>query len=165
MSNGFYKLDGLPASRHYVRTEVYSTVAGETARTLIAYSGLVILPDAPEEYGRKADLFEFIKNMPATWDETRVPINIPERHLVVARRAGREWFIGAVVNEAGDTITLPLDFLDVGTSYRATVYADAASTHFKTNREAYVIRSITVRKSQQLPITMAPGGGQAIWIR
>ncbi len=114
MSNGFFQLDDLAVSRDYVRSEVYSTVTGETARTLITFSGLTILPDAPEEYQRKSDLFEFIRHMPTSWDETHVPINKPGRHIVVARRSRSDWFVGAAVNEEGGIVQLALDFLAKG---------------------------------------------------
>ncbi|WP_017446726.1 glycoside hydrolase family 97 protein [Gayadomonas joobiniege] len=164
MSNGFFKLDGLVESRDYVRSEVYSTVAGEVARTLIIFSGLVILPDAPEEYLAKPDLFEFLQQMPTSWDESRVLSSDITQHIITARRSGEDWFIGAAINEQGGTLPLKLDFLQAGKNYRVKVYADAEDAHFKTNREAYQIFKIEAKKGDLIDLKMAPGGGQAIWI-
>ena len=164
MSNGFYGLDGLKESRDYVRSEVYSTVAGETARALVVFSGLIILPDAPEEYARKSDLFEFIRRMPATWDDTQIPLYDPERHIVVARRSGSDWFIGAVTDEQGATLTLPLGFLTAGTTYEATIFADAPDAHYQRNREGYSIRKVTLGAKDSLRMAIAPGGGQAVYL-
>lgn len=164
MSNGFFKLDGLVENRDYVRSEVYSTVAGEVARTLIIFSGLVILPDAPEEYLAKPDLFEFLQEMPTTWDESRVLSSDINQHIMTARRKGNEWFVGAAMNEVGGTLPLKLDFLKANQTYRLKVYADADDAHFKTNREAYKVSEITAKKGDLVNLKIAPGGGQAIWI-
>lgn len=165
MSNGFFKLDGLKQSRDYVREEVYSTVASEVARSLIIFSGLIIFPDAPEEYLGKKDLFEFLENMPATWDESMVLSSDINEHIVTARRTGEEWFIGAAINEAGGTLPLKLNFLKPNQTYLAKIYADAPNTHYITNREAYEVITREVTQSDVLKMHLAPGGGQAIWLK
>lgn len=164
MSNGFFKLEGLVQSRDYVRSEIYSTVASEVARALIMFSGLIIFPDAPEEYLAKKDLFEFFEKIPATWDESVVLSSDIQQHIVTARRSGNDWFIGAVINEQGGNLPLDLDFLESGKTYTAKIYADAPDTHYINNREAYEIRTLEVKKGDALTMSLAPGGGQAIWI-
>lgn len=165
MSNGFFQLDGLKQSRKYVRSEVYSTLASELARTLVIFSGLIILPDAPEEYLQKQELFAFLKAMPTTWDESRVLSSDIQHHIVTARRSDEEWFIGAVINEEGGTLPLKLDFLKPNQLYKARIFSDTAETHYKTNREAYQIQTIQVQKGDSIPMTLAPGGGQALWLK
>jgi alpha-glucosidase len=164
MSNGFFKLDGLKDNRKYVRSDVNSTVAGEVARSLIVYSGLIIFPDAPEEYLRKKDLFEFLEAMPATWDESKVLSSDINQYIITARRTVDDWFIGAAINEEGGNLPLKLDFLADNQRYQAKIYADAANTHYIKNREAYEIKTIEVKKGDFLQMKLAPGGGQAIWI-
>ncbi|MGJ8691853.1 MAG: glycoside hydrolase family 97 catalytic domain-containing protein [Thalassotalea sp.] len=164
MSNGFFKLDGLKDNRKYVKTDVNSTVASEVARALIIFSGLIIFPDAPEEYLRKKDLFEFLKAMPATWDESKVLSSNIHQHIITARRTGDDWFIGAAINEEGGVLPLELDFLTAGKTYQAKIYADAPDTHYINNREAYDIQTIEVKKGDSLQMKLAPGGGQALWL-
>ncbi|WP_233267358.1 glycoside hydrolase family 97 protein [Paraglaciecola sp. L3A3] len=164
MSNGFFKLNGLKQSRNYVRADVNSTVASEVARSLIIFSGLIIFPDAPEEYLRKKDLFEFLNKMPATWDESKVISSDISQHIITARRSGEDWFIGAAINEAGGTLPLELDFLTPDKTYQAKIYADATDSHYITNREAYDVATIQVKKGDSLKMKLAPGGGQAIWL-
>ncbi len=165
MSNGFFKLDELVASRKYVRKEVYTTVAGEVARTLITFSGLIILPDSPESYESKADLFEFIKNMPATWDESKVIVNHLNEVLVIARRSGDDWFVGAANNETSRVLDLPLTFLSEQFDYDARIYADTESSHFETQRETYQVKRSKLNFSDELTMSLAAGGGQAIWLK
>ncbi|MEI8044700.1 MAG: glycoside hydrolase family 97 catalytic domain-containing protein, partial [Verrucomicrobiota bacterium] len=76
-ANGAYGLNGINAGERERGPKAHgsynSTVVSETARLLVIFSGLICLPDAPEEYAKKADLFEFIRRMPpATWDDTRI---------------------------------------------------------------------------------------------
>ena len=45
-------------------------------------------PDAPEEYMKKADLFQFIKEIPGSWDETVIPNSKIGIYITTARRTG-----------------------------------------------------------------------------
>ena len=164
MSNGFYKLDNLVESRKYVRREIYTTVAGETARTLITFSGLTILPDSPEAYSDKAPLFEFIKQLPSTWDESVVLEDELDDFMIVARRKSNTWYVGAANNEQQRNVKLSLNFLKDGQRYIATIYADAQDSHFKNKRESYEITKQEVDNKTMLDMRLAAGGGQAITI-
>lgn len=142
-----------------------STVVSEVARTLVIYTGLVTLPDAPEEYRKKADLFEFLKVMPATWDDTRVLNSKIGDYITVARRSGDVWFVGSVTDENARNLDIPLDFLEPGITYEATIYSDARDAHGVDNPEAYVITTATVKRSNLISVRLAVGGGHAMIIR
>ena len=165
MSNGFFKLDELVESRKYVRNEIYTTVSGEVARTLITFSGLIILPDSPESYESKADLFQFIKNMPATWDESSVLVNELNEVLVIARRSGNDWFVGAANNEQAKSLKLSLSFLNSDYQYDTRIFADTATSHFEKQRETYQINQKQLTASDEISMDLAAGGGQAIWFK
>ncbi len=168
MNNGMYALNTSPESTPRVdwHHNLESTVAAENAKVLIAYSGLILLPDAPEEYQKKSDLFEFLARMPqANWDETRILRSKMGEYLSMARRSGEEWFVGSVVNEEGGSLDIALDFLDANKSYDATFYEDAADTHYQKNKESYRVRGEKVQKETTVKAIMAPGGGHSIWIR
>ncbi len=70
---------------------------------------MLVLPDNGDQYERKADLFTYIREMPVTWDESRVLKGEPGGYIVVARRTGKEWFVGANTNEEPRTIEIALD--------------------------------------------------------
>jgi len=142
-----------------------STVVSEVARTLVIYTGLVTLPDAPEEYLKKADLFEFLKQMPATWDDTRVTNSKIGKHITVARRSGDAWFVGSVSNQTSQTLEIALDFLEPEITYEATLYQDAPDAHGVKNPEAYSISTATVNQSDVISANMAVGGGHAMILR
>jgi glucan 1,4-alpha-glucosidase len=167
--NGAYGLNGINEGERQKgpsqKNSFNSTVVSETARTLIIANGLIVLPDAPEEYEKKADLFEFIREMPATWDESRVINSKIGETITTARRSGEEWFISSVMNENGGSVEIPLEFLEKGKTYEVTFYEDAAETHYITNRESYQIRKDKVTSRDVIEARMAPGGGHCMWIR
>ena len=169
MNPGFFALD-------LVRTNgalaynvnvgpIPSTVANEVARVLITETGLRVLPDAPEEYARKDAMFEFIRNLPAKYDETRVLDAEYDEKLSLARRAGDEWFVGSVASNDGANIDISLDFLTPGVSYGATLYEDAAGTTYETNRDGYNVRQTTFTSTDTVTHDIPAGGGQAIWLQ
>ncbi len=165
MCNGTYGLNDITRRAKGPKNPLNSTVVAETARTFIIYSGLVCLPDAPEEYAKKADLFEFIREMPVSSDETRILNAEIGRSITILRRKGEAWFIASAIDEQGGTLDIPLDCLQDGTTYQATWYEDAPDAHFIRNREAYQVRTGTVKKGDIIQARLAPGGGNCMWIR
>lgn len=170
MNNGNFDLTGINSGRRQKgprKTNSYfSTVVAEAARTLIIFSGLVCIPDAPEAYGAKADLFEFIQKMPVgKWDESRILHSKMDEYITTARRHGKEWFIGSAYSQQGGTLDIILDFLEEGVEYQVTYYEDTKETHCKTNPEAYQIRQGKLKNGDMIKAVMAPGGGHCMWIR
>jgi len=160
MTNGNFALNNINAGNREKGprklNSYFSTATSEAARTLIIHTGLVCLPDAPEAYTEKADLFEFIQKMPVGhWDESKVLHAKMDDYISTARRHGEEWFIGSVYNQKGGE----------GQSYKVTFYEDTSETHCKTNPEAYQVRTANVKKGDIINATMAPGGGHCMWIR
>jgi len=170
MNNGNFDLSGINSGKRQKGPKklnsYLSTVVSEAARTLIIFSGLVCIPDAPEAYNAKADLFEFIQKMPVgKWDESRILNSSMRKHITTARRHGKDWFIGSVIDQQGGTLDIKLDFLEEGQTYQATFYEDTKETHCKTNPEAYQIRKSEVKKGDLIQAKLAPGGGHCMWIR
>ncbi len=59
---------------------------------------------------------------------------------------------------------IKFDFLEKGKTYVATIYADAKDAHYKTNPQAYTIKSKKVNYKTKLSQMSVPGGGYAISI-
>ena len=167
-TNGVYDIHDITSRARGPRNPLYSTVAGENARVLIIFSGLAVLPDAPEEYQKKAEMFEFLREMPTTWDETRILHSSIPNYISTARRSGSEWFVCSATNETARTLSIPLDFLDSG-DYQVTYYEDdhdgATPTHYINNRETYQVRTGTVTSTGTVDAIMVAGGGHCMWIR
>ena len=163
MCNGFLTLTDLEKQRPKVFKPIHSTVVAECARVLITFSGLAYLPDTPESYEAKADLFDFISQIGAlTWDETKILNGKIGEYITTARRSGDKWFIASCSNEEGAELPIKLDFLKKGVTYEATLYEDTPETHYMTNKEAYQIRKVEVKKGDCITAKLAPGGGHCI---
>lgn len=145
-------------------THKRATVANQLALYLTMYSPLQMAADLPEHYAAKADAFQFIKDVPVDWSESRYIDAEPSEYIVVARRDRNSdnWFAGGVAASQGHSGTLDLDFLEPGATYTATIYADAPDADCDSNPAAYVIEKRTLTANDTYDYRMAPGGGFAI---
>jgi len=69
-------------------------------------------PDTPPIRGATVPEFEFIEDVPAAWDDTRVVDSAVGDYTVFARKSGEDWYVGAMTDENGRALDVPLDFLD-----------------------------------------------------
>ena len=163
MGNGYFELNSL-MGRMAIGEPVPSTVVAEAARAFIIFSGLVVLPDHPDAYNTKGDLFNFIAQIKGSWDKTKVLDAKIGEYIVVARKRGDTWLVGAATNDAARERDIRFDFLDEG-EYEATIYSDDEHTSAFGNKEAYKISNEIISKGAVYHFKMAPGGGHAIIIR
>jgi alpha-glucosidase len=140
--------------------EAPNTRAHELALYVVLESPLMMVSDYPEHYAGQHD-FEFIKQVPVTWDEVRVIAGRPMENITVARRSGNDWYVGSITNWDARTVKVPLSFLGEG-KYTAEIYADAADAG--TNATHTEFAKQTVDRNTVLEVKMAPGGGNAMWI-
>ena len=131
------------------------TTRGQALAQYVVYeSSLQMVSDDPAAYQNTAG-FDFIKRVPTAWDETKFLDGTPDSHIVLARRSGKNWFLGAMTNEQGRVIDIPLSFLPSGT-FQATVWQDGA----EPNDVEKVVKQVTRR--DRLRIKLARGGGAAV---
>jgi len=138
------------------------THAHQLALSTIYFSPWQVLYwyDKPSQYRGEPEL-DYWKALPTCWNETRVLQDEVGRCASVARRHGREWFIGTI-NPAGGQVELPLSFLKPGLKYRATVYSDRDVNDPAS--KAVKIETITVDATTVLKPRMPTNGGQAVRI-
>ncbi|WP_321436545.1 glycoside hydrolase family 97 catalytic domain-containing protein [uncultured Bacteroides sp.] len=90
-----------------------TTNAFELALPVIFFSGvqhLGLLPQNLEDY--PAYVADYLSAVPSVWDETKLIDGYPGKFLVIARRSGDRWFIGAINGENTEkTIELDLSFI------------------------------------------------------
>jgi len=104
---------------------------------------------------------EFFRALPTTWDETRVLAGKIGRYAVVARRKGREWFVGCMNAGRARTLEVDLGFLEEGSKYEATIYYDDPSVPSRTH---VGVRKVEVDSRAVLKAELLPSRGQAIRI-
>ena len=146
--------------------QVHTTLAKQLALYITMYSPLQMAADLPENYEAHKDAFQFIKDVPVDWDDTKVIEAEPGDYITIARKEKEKnnWFIGAITDENSRTAAIPLRFLVKGKKYIATVYRDAANADWETNPEAYKIDKYKVDDGTTLNLILAKGGGAAISI-
>ena len=148
------------------KEQVHTTLAKQLALYVTMYSPLQMAADLPENYEAHMDAFQFIKEVPVDWDESKVLDAEPGDYIIEARKGKgtQNWFIGAITDETARSLPVALDFLNKGIKYIATIYRDAADADWKNNPEAYVIEKFVVDAKTKLGLILAPGGGTAISI-
>jgi len=163
MCNGLFDLTHSRKQRPKVFQQVHSTIVAETARTLITFSGLTVLPDSADAYRAHPALFAFIAAQKMPWDESRTLAGAIGEYIVVMRRTGETYLVASATNEDARTLRIGLDFLGQG-AYRATLCEDAPDAHYKRNREAYRVRRRDVTASDAVEARLAPGGGHCMML-
>jgi len=142
---------------------VHSTLAKQLAMYVALYSPMQMAADMIENY-QQQPAFEFIEKVPTTWDETKVLAGEIGDYVSIARRRGKQWFIGSMTDEVPRTLTIKFDFLAEDTVYIARVFSDAMLTDFNDKPTAIAINSFLVNKGDRLKVAMASGGGQALYL-
>lgn len=147
--------------------QVHTTLSKQLALYITMYSPLQMAADLPENYEKKMDAFQFIRDVAVDWDDTRILEAEPGDFVTIARKAKNkdEWFIGAITDENARMANANLDFLDSGKQFVATIYADAKDADWDKNPAAYEIKSYLVNDKTILKIALANGGGAAISLR
>jgi alpha-glucosidase len=129
----------------------------QLAMYVVYESPLQMLADSPSAYAREPEIMEFLGPVPSTWDETRVLDGRIGDYVIVARRKGADWWIGAMTDWSPRALTVDLSFLPEGrfglTSYEDAADADHAASHYRKTATASVGREV------KLSIKLAPGGG------
>ena len=141
-----------------------TTIPRQLALYVTMYSPLQMAADLPETYNKYLDAFQFIKDVPVDWDDTKVLEAEPGDYITYARKekGTDNWFVGRTNDEEARTSSISLNFLPEGTKYLATIYADQKDAHYRNNPKAYQISQYVVTSKTKLELFCAPGGGYAI---
>lgn len=152
-----------PGDTRYVKT----TLAKQLALYVVMYSPLQMAADLPENYEKHLDAFQFIKDVAADWDDTKILAAEPGDYIHTARKAkGKdEWYIGGITDENARTFTVDFSFLPKGKKYQATVYEDGKDADYINNPQSYNIYRKTVTSASKIPVKLARSGGYAISVK
>ena len=158
---GFRAVPAADYKAHYTRPLVLGTRCHMLAMYIVLESYLPMVCDDPTAYEGQEG-FDFLKSVPATWDETRVPVAIPYQWAAIARRKGTDWFLGAINSSTARAASIPLSFLPPG-RYEATIYSDAPDVIQNPN---HLVKNTRIVQSQDsIPVSLTAGGGEAAWLR
>ncbi len=162
-----YHLGGfraVPASRfkvQFTRPLVLSTRCHMLAMYVVLESYLSLVSDYPDAYANQPG-FEFIKEVPSVWDETKVLDAKPGAFITIARRRNKDWYVATITNHQPRQISVPLNFLGEG-KYSADIYRDAPDTDTDPNH--LIKETKTVSAKDIITLQLASGGGEVIHLR
>lgn len=154
-----------PNSECYIKT----TIARQIANWVLLYSPLQMACDLIENYeGHPA--FQFFRDFDPDCDWSKAVAGEIGDYIVIVRRAGNHFFLGAGTDAEPRNLEVPLDFLEPGVTYEAVIYGDDLSAPCilqpdgttAPDKTAYVIRTIEVTSRDILDVAMAQDGGQAV---
>jgi len=140
----------------FYRPASQGTRVHQMAMYIVYESPLQMLADSPSNYRRNQECTTFITGVPVTWDETRVLSAKTGDYIIIARRKGDTWYLGAMTDWDARTLEADLSFLSPG-DYVMEIFSDGINA----NKHGEDYRHMNVRTgSQGRPeIKMAPGGG------
>jgi alpha-glucosidase len=112
--------------------------------------------DKPDSYTDRAPV-EFWKDVPTTWDESKIIDGTPGEFVITARRKQNEWYVGVITNNKARKINLKTDFLQPQKNYTAIIYEDNATGRVTK-------RLVNINNTSTLNLTLLAKGGAAIRI-
>ncbi len=144
----------------FTRPLMLGTRCHMLAMYVVLETNLGMVCDYPEAYEGQ-DGFDFIKEVPTTWDETKVLDAKVNEYITIARRKGTDWYVGTITNHAARDIAVPLSFLQDG-KYTVDIYSDAKDTDSQPNHLQKQTKTVT--NKELIPLHIASGGGEVMRI-
>ncbi|HUE79200.1 MAG TPA: glycoside hydrolase family 97 protein, partial [Sphingomicrobium sp.] len=150
-----------PSKQRFHEPYVMTTRGAALAMYLVYASPVQMVSDTPAAYrtpdGGWQPGVDFIRTVPASWNETRFVSGALDDHVVIARRSGDSWYIGGMTDRARK-VTIKLDFLGTG-RWSATRWQDGDTI------STLDVDRTTVSSTSRLSLDMADNGGGVIVLR
>jgi alpha-glucosidase len=155
---GFRAVPATSFKTQYTRPLVLGTRCHMLAMYVVLENYLQMVCDYPSAYENQPG-FEFIQNIPTTWDETKVLNASVGEYITIARRRKSDWYVGTITNHNERNLTIPLNFLDAG-EYQLELFSDAADVSENPDHLEKQVKKIN--KTDTINIKIASGGGMVM---
>ena len=129
----------------------------QLAEYLVFDAPLTMLCDSPSNYRKEEECASFIASIPTVWDETIALEGKIAEYVVIARRSGNKWYVGALGNWDERDLVIDLSRLGVGAK-QGEVYVDGVNA----DRIARDYRHEQVSVNGIWKVHLAPGGGAVL---
>ncbi len=126
------------------------------------YAPLQMLCDAPTQYEKYPDILQFLSDVPVTWDDTKVLAGELGKYVVIARRSGKDWYIGALNDWTERSLRLDLSFLDK-TAYDAVIFQDGVNANKLA--EDYRVERKQLSSGGSIELVLMKGGGAVVQLK
>ena len=134
---------------------VWNTRAAELSKFVIYESPLTVVCDHPDHIVNQPGA-EFLKIVPTTWDDIHFLDGYPGDFVALAKKTGKDWFVGIMNNSKMKEVTIKLDFIQSG-SLLMEIWADADDANVSPKN--LKISSQYVSQGDVITVKMANNGG------
>lgn len=132
----------------------------QLAEYIVFDAPLTMLCDSPSNYRQEEECTGFIASIPTVWDETIALQGKIAEYVVIARRSGTTWYVGALGNWDARDLEVDLSPLKVGAK-EGDVFVDGVNAH----RAGRDYRHEKVSVSGTWKVHLAPGGGAVLVLK
>jgi hypothetical protein len=131
-----------------------TSYAHELALSVVFESALQHFADRPEAYNSlPQEPKDFLKNVPVSWDDTKLVDGYPGEKVIMARKKGNQWYLGGLNGkDQSQTLKVNFDFLDKG-NYKLKLIKDGV------NDKSFAVEIINIRKGAVLNVECLSRGG------
>ena len=140
----------------FTRPSSQGTRVHQMSMYVIYESPLQMLSDSPSNYMKEQECTDFIAKVPVVWDDIKVLAAKTGDYLLLARRTGREWYVGAMTDWNARDLELDLSFLPAG-EYGMEIFHDGVNAD--RHAQDYKRVKTNIRSGDKMTIHLAPGGG------
>ena len=130
-----------------------TTYAHETALPFVFESGWTVMCDKPEYYLNSPAL-PVLQEIEVAWDEIKYLAGYPGEYIVIARRKGQKWTVGAINAGPARKVTIPLDFL--GGNYQSLLICEDDKSD---PLNQCTVRTVSIENEKSIQFEMAENGG------
>ncbi|NNF74446.1 MAG: glycoside hydrolase family 97 protein [Flavobacteriaceae bacterium] len=144
--------------------QVNTTLAQQLALYVVIYSPVQMAADLVEHYEANPTALQFIKDVGVDWQQSKVLNGEVGDYVTIARqeRETANWFLGSITDENPRELSIKLDFLDEGATYKALIYRDGDNAHWNNNPLDLMVEELNVDSNSEISLNLAAGGGCAI---
>jgi len=140
----------------FTRPSSQGTRVHQMALYVLYESPLQMLSDSPSNYMKEQECTDFLVNIPVVWDDLKVLEAKIADYLLLARRSGNDWFVGALTDWNAREMVLDLSFLPAG-EFVIEIFQDGINAD--KHAQDYKHLKKNVKQGEKLKINLAPGGG------
>ena len=140
----------------YTRPMSMGTRCHQLAMYVVYESPLQMLADSPTHYLREKECLEFLSKVPCVWDETHVLDARVADYILIARKSGEHWYLGAMTDGSSRILTADLSILPEG-EFEAVIFKDGMNA--ARYGSDYKKKVMPISNQDKLKIELAPGGG------
>jgi alpha-glucosidase len=147
---------------NHFRPSSQGTRCHQLALYVVFESPLQMLADSPSHYEGEPAMMDFLRTVPTEWDETKVLDAKIADYVLVARRRGAEWYVGAITDWSPRELELDLSFLPEG-KFHLEIWEDGINASHSPHDFKKSEQSVT--RATRLKLLLAEGGGWAARLR